>query len=80
MTTIPTTAPANAQRLTVRAEKTLTVDGQEGWQLVDNGGNTLDGFIYRDQEAAMNAARQMWPAYFPWFGQEDGDGWSIVVS
>jgi len=73
---IPTQAPKNAQRLTITADQRH--DGN--WILVDNGGNQLESYTSAPtKEQALADAQKLWPAGFPWFGQKDGDGWSIVL-
>ena len=76
MSLFPKSEPKEAQRLTVTAD--TNADGD--WVLVDNGGNVLDyAAPFHSKEEAMEGARKIWPAGYPWFGKQDGDGWSIVL-
>lgn len=65
-----------ATRTTIFA--TPTTDGK--WTLTDaEGQEAQEGYKYTSKQAALDAARQLWPTNSVWQGKAVRNGWSIVI-
>jgi hypothetical protein len=52
-----------------------------GWTLTDANGKELqEGFEYPTKNAAIAAARQIWPANSVWKGKPTRNGWRILIT